>query len=186
MTEHLGIGVVDLLAVGEEIVDFAEAAKPHERLKLVHLGVRADVGAAQFAVNREIAKFEKFVLERGVLEDEQPALARMKELRRMEGEHGHGACGSDCSICRFFDCLIVGGGFIFRRQSHPERVRGVVDDRDAVLLAQPLKALDVAHVAVDVNRHNRFGDAGLDERLDLDGIETQRPGVDIGKRATRQ
>jgi len=113
-----------------------------------------------------------------VFEDEETAFAGMEELRRVEGEHRHGAAASyrNRAIPLFTFTF-----FLHLTAGHSKRMRRVVDDGDIVFLGKALEAGDVADVSIDMHGDDGLGDAGLDERLDFRGVKAERLGVDIGE-----
>lgn len=160
-----GIGRVDLVAPGEEIIDFVEAKATHKRLKLIHLRVRTDIHALSLALDRKVAELGELGLDRRILKDEHAAFAGVKELSRMKREHRHRAFNTDRLTRGFFDA---------------KGVRGIVDYGDTVLLGETIEALDVAHVAVDMDGNDCFR-ARRYELLRGFGRETQGLGVNVGE-----
>lgn len=158
--EGVCVGVVDDAAVGEEVVHFFEAQEAHEGLELVHFGVGADGGAFGFAVDGEIAEFEKLFLKRGVFEDQQTAFGGMEEFGRVEGKHGH----------------VAGSG----KRRNAKGMGGVVDDFDAVLVGKALETGHIARIAVDVHRNDGTATRG-DGAFGGFGREAQGIGVDVGE-----
>ena len=73
--EYALVSVVNLLTIIEKRINLAETTQAHQRLQFVHLRIRADIGTVELAVNREVAEFKEFLLKRGILEYQQPALA---------------------------------------------------------------------------------------------------------------
>ena len=67
------------------------------------------------------------------------------------------------------------------RASHAKGMSGVVDDFDAVLVGEAVEALDVAHVAVDMDGDDGLRNTGLDEFFHRSGREAQRFWINVGE-----
>ncbi len=65
-----------------------------------------------------------------------------------------------------------------------ERLARVVDQREAVLRRNRADLVELARIAVDVDRDDRLR-ARRDRRLDRGGIHVQRPRVDVGEHRSR-
>lgn len=160
--EGLRIHRRDSPAPFQQVADAPQAAEPHQGLELVHLGVGADIHALRLGFDGEVSELEEPLLDRGVPEDEQSALAGVEELGGMEGEHRHVAAEADGAAA----------------MGHPKRMRGVVDDGDAILFGEPPEAVDIADVAVDVDGDNGLG-ARRHQPLRLGGVKAEGVGVDV-------
>ncbi len=103
----------------------------------------------------------------GVRRD-HPALARRDLLVRVEGEHRRRPLRAD-------RLTLV---------ARAEGLAGVLDQRDPVCVADGAELVQLARVAVDVDRDHRARALG-DGRLDRGGREVQRPRIDVREHRRR-
>lgn len=143
----------DSLSPGKQVIDMLQAAKAHQRLEFVHLGVGTDIHTLCLGFDGEIAELEELFLDGGLLKDKQSAFTGMEEFGGMEGEHRHIATKAD-------GALVI---------SHPKRMRRIVDDGDAIFLGETSEAIDVTDIAIDMNRDNGFG-TRCDQLLNFLGV----------------
>ena len=143
-------------------VDVPEVDQSHCRAHLVHLAVDARGYDSSFSGEPEVLQVVDTLLGLLVVHHERSALYRVVHLRGVEAEGGHVALVEDAAAVHL----------------HPEGVRCVVDDLEAVLVGNLLYSLGIARLAVAVHRHDGRGPGG-DGRFDAVGIDAAVRRVDV-------
>ena len=165
--EQLAVSGRRSLAQRQDRVELLELADPERRADVVDAVVVAEprviepaaaVGATLVAHADEPAP--GFL----VVRRDHPALAGRHLLVRIEGEHRVDAVRADPAA------LVL----------RSERLAGVLDQHEAVLLAQLAQRVELAGIAEDVDRDDPLRPLG-DRGLDGGRVEVHRPLVDVGE-----
>ena len=146
----------------DRCIDVPEVDQSHCRAHLVHLAVDARGHDRGLSGEPEVLQVVYPLLGLLVVHHERSALYRVVNFRGVEAEGGHVALVEDAAAVHL----------------HPEGVRGVVDDLEAVLVGYLLYPPGVARLAVAVHGHDGRGPGG-DGRLDAVGVDAAVRRVDV-------
>ncbi len=136
--------------------------KPKGGIDFAHLAVDAGCHDGHLIHETEVLQMVDALLGFRIRTDDRAALKRVEDLGGVETD--------DRQIAMLEHAAIFG--------LHTERVRGVVDDLEVVVIGDLLDGFYIAGMAIAVHRHDR-GRLRRDSRFDLLRIEIERVRIDI-------